>query len=268
MADKQQMSLAQQNMLARQAILGQSVEMVTQIYSNTLTGTIPGQVLNISPRNVGLIKKFIVKIDATLAQSAAETQTRTQWGPANLLSQVVFTDLSNLTRINTTGWHLHALATARRNGVFGAAYTNDSPVNMGSSYSTIKAPTPITTAQALRMYYEIPISYGDMDLRGAIPASVVNATMNLQLTINPNLVAASGADATLAAYQSSTAALGTWTGFTVTVYQVYLDQLPPGVLPIFDISTAYFLNNTTISGLAVGQQNPIAYANHREFLST
>jgi hypothetical protein len=271
MADnaKQQMSLAQQNMLARQAILGQSVEMVTQIYSSTLTGTIPGQVINIAPRNVGLIKKFIVQVDATLAQAAAETLTRSQWGPANFFSQVIFTDLSNLTRINTTGWHLHALATARRNGVFGAAYTHDSPVNMGASFSTIKAPASITTAQAIRMFYEVPVAYGDSDLRGAIPASVVNATMNLQLVVNPNLVVGSGGNPTLAMYQSSTAGnLGLFTGVTITVYQVYLDQLPQGVLPIFDISTAYFLNQTTISGLAVAQQNPISYANHREFLST
>jgi hypothetical protein len=267
-----QLSPQQQNILNRNIILQNAVEMRQQTYGQTLTGTIPGQVVNIPLRNVGLLKRLYVEIIFNLAQSAAETFTRTAQGPACVLSQVAFTDLSNQTRIQTTGWHLHHLATMRRANAFGAAFTNDSPVGIGSNFGVIKAPASVTTIQQIRMYYEVPLAYSDVDLRGAIYANVVNATMNLQLTVNPNLVAATGANSIQSVYSSSTASLGTITAFTVNVYQIYLDQLPMTqrgpVLPILDLSTAYTLNNTAISGLAVNQDNPISYANFRDFLST
>ena len=116
------------NNYARQQVLQRAIDMWQIIDARTLVGTIPGQVVNIPVRNVGLIKRFVVEISFNLAQSAAETFTRTAFGPAAILSQVVFTDLSNQTRINTAGWHLHFLATARRQWAFGAAFTNDSPI--------------------------------------------------------------------------------------------------------------------------------------------
>src|SRR5690606_15860327 len=110
----------------------------------------------------------------------------------------------------TTGWHLHALATARRAGAFGAAFTNDSPVSMGSNFEVIHAPAAVTTEDEIRMFYEIPVCYSDNDLRGAIYANVVNAQGQLQLTVNPNLVVGSGGSGVLAAYKSSSASdLGT-----------------------------------------------------------
>jgi hypothetical protein len=89
---------------------------------------------------------------------------------------------------------------------------------------------------------------------------------------------ASGADATLGMYQSSSATLATCPTFTVTVFQNYLDQLPiaagqngqPGgpILPLLDLSTVYLLNNTVVSGLVANQDIPIPYANFRDFMST
>lgn len=260
------------NNYARNLVLAKAIDMWQIIDSRTLVGTIPGQVVNIPVRNVGLIKRFVVEITGTFAQGAAETQTKTAFGPANVLSQVVFTDLSNQTRINTTGWHLHFLATARRQAAFGAAYTNDSPVGIGSNYPVISLPSPITTAQNFRMFYEIPISYGDFDLRGAVYAAVVSSTMNLQLTINPNFSVASTADPTLAVFLSSTAQVGVLSNVVVKTYQNYLDQIPMAksgpVLPLLDLSTAYLLNNTVVSGLVANQDNGIPYANFRDFLST
>jgi hypothetical protein len=267
------MSLAQMNALARAAVVSQALEMKQAIYSQTLTGTIPGQVVNIPLRNVGLIKRLIIEISCNLAQTAAETLTQTKLGISNALSQVVLTDLNNQTRVNTAGWHLHQLATVRRGNAFGAAFTNDSPIANGSNFSVIKAPSSITTVQALRMFYEVPLAYSDTDLRGAMWANVLNATSQLQLTVNPNFVAASTTtDAILSCYQSSTAAQAAPTAFTITVYQVYLDQLPQSdkgpVLPNLDLSTAYLINNTVVTGLVANQDNPIPYANWREFLST
>lgn len=268
-----QMTPQQANANASALVRGYAQELKQQIYSQTLTGTIPGQVVNIPFRNVGLIKRFLVKINFTLAQSAAETLSRTVLGPSNILSNVQLVDLSNTTRINTDGWHLHQLASVRRGAAYGAAFTNDSPVANNNAFSVIAAPGVITAAQNVQMFYEIPVAYSDGDLRGAIYTNVVNATGQLSLTVNPALVQANGADAQFSAYFSSTAAQGLITNFQITVYQVYLDQLPQAkngqpILPVLDLSTNYYLNTTSVNGLAVGVDNPISYSNFREFLST
>src|SRR5579859_5580082 len=106
----------QQNDQARAFVLANSREMFQQVAQIVPQGTIPGQVINIPLRNVGLVKRLIVEVVGTVAQGGVETQNLTQWGLANLFSNVNVTDLSNYQRINTTGWHLHLLATLRRQG--------------------------------------------------------------------------------------------------------------------------------------------------------
>lgn len=273
-APHQQANPAQANMQARNIVLSQSIDMWQEINSGTIAGDPRGQVVNIPVRNVGLIKRFVIELSGTIVQSAAETLTRTEFGLANALSSIVFTDLANQTRINTAGWHMHMLATARRQMAFGAAFTNDSPISIGSNYNVMVAPSPVTnTASTFRMFYEIPLAYGDFDLRGSIYASVVNATMNLQFTVNNNFVVGSTSNPTQAVYQSSTAGdLGTVANFSYRIYQNYLDQLPMTdkgpVLPLMDLATAYLLNNTVATGMSVGQDFAIPYANFRNFMST
>lgn len=262
----------QSNMMARQIVLERAIDMWQSISAQTLVGEPRGQVVNVPLRNVGLIKRLLVEIEFEIEQAAAETLTRTGFGPANIMKQIVLTDLSNQTRINTTGWHMHVLASSRRQHAFGAANSNDSPVDIGSNFDVITAPASVTTKQKVRMFYEIPLAYGDYDLRGAIYANVVNATMNLQLTVNNKLVASHDANGLESVYKSSTTDLGTLSNFKVNVYQNYLDQLPMTqngpVLPLLDLATAYLLNNTAVTGIAANQDNPIPYANFREFMST
>jgi hypothetical protein len=273
MAQQQQtVDPRQQNLMNRQLVLQNAINEWLPIYSNTFTSG-PGTVLNIPLRNVGLVKRFVVEINGTLNIGGAETQSMTRFGLANFLSNITLTDLSNQTRINTAGWHLHMLATAKRQFAFGAAFASDSPINIGSNFQVIQGPVSYSASgQTFRMFYEIPVAYGDMDLRGAIYANVVNATFNLQMTVNPNFFAAVTADPALAVYRSSSATLGTIPSFTVQVYQNFLDQIPvlngKVVLPALDLGTAYLLNNTQISGLVQNSDNPVPYANFRDFMST
>jgi hypothetical protein len=63
------------------------------------------------------------------------------------------------------------------------------------------------------------------------------------------------------------------TSFNIEIYQNFLDQLPIAqqggpILPLLDLSTAYLLNNTAVSGVVANQDNPIPYANFRDFMST
>lgn len=280
---QQQMSAKDLNTLAATLIRGNAVEMKQQIYANTFDPR-QNNVLNIIPRNVGLIKYFLVELTATLPNASGSTWTRTGFGPANLLSQIVFNDLNNNVRINDAGWHVELINSVKERRIFGSALVQgtgeDSPIGYGSNYNVISTQAPagtnsstITDGQTgiIKMVYKIPMAYSDNDYRGAIYANVVNATMNLQLTINNAFVAATGADATLAGYSSAGTA-SQITSVSVIVTQVFMDQIPQGkngpILPILDLSTIYELKNTTFANITQNQDFPMQYSNFRDFLST
>ena len=260
------------NIQARRIVTSTAIDAIQPIYTGTFsTSTQP--VLNITPRNVGLLKGFVVVLSVPVNTGAGVTATRTTLGPACALSQVVFNDLNNNVRVNTTGWHLWLLNSARRRRLSGSQYTVDSPVTLSTVGGGIAAPSSIAPSSSgtVQMVYEIPIAYSNDDLRGAIYSAVVSASMNLQLTINPSFIIASGSNATQAVY-SSAGGLATLGNMTITVYQQYLDQLPmtPSgpLLPLKDLSTLYLVNNTNLTGLALSNDFPMPYANFRDFLST
>lgn len=236
----------------------------------------PGSVLTFYLRNVGLVKRLIVRFKATVTAGATSTQNLTKWGLANLISNVTFYDLGNNQRINTTGWHLNAIASAKRRKVFGAAYTSDTPNGFGNiNTRTMFAPTSIAANgnSEIDFQLEIPFVKNDTDLRGAIYADVTQATMQVQITLNPNMFVSSTADPTLAVFQSAGSDLASLSGLSVQMYQNYLDQLPRDpnsgapILPNQDIGTAYLLNNTA-SGLPVANQdNGAAFVNARTYES-
>lgn len=270
-----QSNAASLNRAQRWAVLNNSIEMIQQIYSATLA---TGQtVVNIPPRNVGLLKKFIVYISGTMNNTdGANTANLSDFGLANLFSQVTFTDLNNNVRIQTTGWHLHLLQAIKNQwpmttAILAASLQQASATMGGAVWNVIVAPTGITHGNnsAFAMWFEIPVCYSDDDLRGAIYMNVVNAVANLQLTVTAAPFAAAGVDSTSSAWKG---AAGNVSAVTITVYQVYLDQLPVGkngpILPVQDLSTVYEIKNTTFTGFVVGQDFPMPYANFRDFLST
>lgn len=289
---------AQANAAARAAVLGNSIESLQLIFSQTGMTPSSQNVVNITPRNVGLIRGFYCHVATTFTTGITTTLTRTTMGPANLLSLVTFNDLSNQQRINCQGWYLPYLdSQRRRNQSFSAelatgtpgsaASGTDTPLGMSANFTSnfansgVNTPVmscPATIApsqsnQTIDMWYYIPISYTDRDLRGAIFAGVVNSVMNLQLTFNNSLFqVASTADPTLAVFQSS-GAVNAITGQTwsVEVYQDFLDQLPftdqGPLLPFQDLSWSYLLNTSFFTGMAVGQDYPIPFPNFRNIQS-
>lgn len=264
------------NMNARMGVLGSGVERLQQIYSNAVTPA-NTPVLNISPQNVGLVRGFLVKVSGTIANtnggSSGVALTRTGFGASNLLTNIVFTDINNQVRIQTQGWHLGLVNSAKQPMVWGGAYSPNVPVGYGSNYDVQTAPSSITTgtgSAAVQFYYYVPLSYTKVDLRGSMWAGVVNAVAQLQLTLNPTPVAASG-DAGLAVYSGNT---GGWSGaVTVTVWQDYIDQVPMDnagnpILPQNDLATLYQLTNTTLSGLVANADYGVPFTNFRNYLST
>lgn len=235
----------------------------------------PGSILTFYLRNVGLVKRLIVRFKATVTAGATTTQTLTKLGLANLISNVTFYDLGNNQRINSTGWHLTAVSSAKRRRVFGAAYTSDTPLGYGNNNNRVMfAPATIAAngTSEIDFQLEIPFVKNDTDLRGAIYADVTQATMQVQITLNPNMFVSSTADPTLAMYQSGGSDLASLSALTVNFWQNYLDQLPRSqngapILPQLDLGTAYLLNNTASGLPVVNQDNGAAFVNARTYES-
>lgn len=280
--------LQQANAAARAMILAQALKMTQVIASGTVTA--PGannNVINIVPRSVGLGQKFTVEITASISAGASNILP-TNFNVANLCSQIVFNDLQNYTRIQTPGWHLAFLASVKEGKPFGAAVTTDLPIKYGNNLNVAASgaggigsgsgicfcPVSIvaTSVAVVKMTYEVPLAYSDRDLRGAVYLGVVNSTGLLQLTINPNPVVASTADATNAVFVGAGATTGAISALSYVVYQHWWDQLPQGnrgpILPAQDLSTVYEMKSTTLTGMAANQDFPIPYSNFRDFLST
>jgi hypothetical protein len=186
-------------------------------------------------------------------------------------------------RINTPSWHLTHVASAKYKQPFGSAIKTasmDTPFNYGANYTTTQNVPGIlnatnTTVTNAWLMFEVPFSYSDKDLRGAIFAQVTSGTYTLSMTVNPNLFVLSGGDASFAMYQSNSntaAHLGVLTSCKITVNQNYLDQIPiingSPVLPPIDLSTMYIMNQSQLGGLVVNTPNGIPYPNSRAILST
>jgi len=266
--------IVQYNAYARGRILREAVDTWQQIFTvNRDPST--GNVFNVPFKNVGLIKGFLVQITGTIRNTdAAKTATLTELGAANFLQQIIVSDFSNTTRIQTAGWHVHLINSAKQALVFGGAYSPNIPVKYGNNWTVQSAAATIapTTDAAVSFFYYIPCAYSKDDLRGAIFASIVNSTASLTLTLNTAIMTDAGADATLAAYGGSVGGWKASTNVTITVYQNYLDQLPRDangqyVLPPMDMNTIYELKNTAYGTPVVGQDFGIQFANYRTFLS-
>lgn len=243
----------------------------------------PGSVITFYIRNVGLVKRLVVYFKATVTAGATSTQYLTGnqaananpgFGLANFISNVTFFDLGNNQRINTTGWHLTAVASAKRRGVFGAAYTTDTPLAYGNKNTRIMyAPATIAkdASSEIDFFLEIPFVKNDTDLRGSIFADVTQATAQVQITLNPNMFVSSTADPSLAMYQSGGSDLASLSNLTMTVYQNYLDQLPRmggvPILPELDLGTAYLLNNSASTLPIANQLNGAPFTNARTYES-
>lgn len=253
-----------------------AIDMWQALNPNLPSGVGPGSVITQQLRNVGLIKRLLVRITANVTAGAAVGgQALTPLGLANLISNVQFTDLANNTRINTTGWHLIAVSSAKRRRVFGASYTSDTPFGYGNIYTTVQQAPATIAANGnanIQLMLEIPFAYSDHDLRGAIFGSVTQSTMQVAITLNPNMFVATGSDPTLAVYQSAAANTAGLNSVAVQIYQNYLDQGPRDpnglpVLPMLDLGTAYILNNTSSALPVANQDNATPFINARQFQS-
>jgi hypothetical protein len=283
-----------QNAAANQLIRAQAIEMYTQLAPVSLSSTVnnTGQVINITPRNVGLLKGFYVEYSCQIKNTNASVAvTPTVFGPLNVFSNVQFTDLQNNVRINCPAYQLGFLNTLKQKNPFGTAFLNstvDNPTKYGANTTATvqgvagvdtvwNAPTTIASGATgvVTGVLWVPIAYSDHDFRGAIYANVINGQMNLQFTVSSTPGYVTGGDQILAMYgpaDSATTVQILNTSMVVT--QVYMDQLPIDprsglpILPQRDLATIYELKQTTFTGAVPNNDFPMQYPNFRDVLSS
>lgn len=276
-----QQTQAQRDQQMRNAIFAVGVERLQPLPPVSFNPANQTQV-TIQPQNVGLVRGLLVKVAGTITNTnvgASDVSlSRTQFGASNVLTSITFTDTNNQVRHQTQGWHVGLINSAKQPMVMGGAYSPNVPVNYGNNWTVQSAQSSVTTGSpdaAVQFYYYIPLSYGKYDLRGAMWAGITNAVAQLQLTINPTPVVASG-DATFAVYSGNTGGWKSGSTVTISVWQDYIDQIPmvntsagpQPLVPLSDLQTLYCLNNTTLTGLTVSQDFGVPFGNWRQFLST
>lgn len=274
-----QNEMLQANLNARRALIPgpntQTVRRVQEIFSTTKADYVAGQsmTINVQPAPVGIITRFIVEASAIVSNSGGvDVQTRVQNGPYALFSDVSYTDTSNMKRISCPSWYLHHLATMRRRLPFNAAFTTDSTI-FKNNYDVSLSPASVNAVNAatnMRVFFEVPLAYGPDDLRGAVNGNYINATQQLNLTLNPNFFVTSADTVNIAeaGYQSNGATLGDLTSVTIKVYQEYIDQFAGLDLPMIDLSTQYLLQTSGGYTPVANTDLVVAYANFRSYLST
>lgn len=280
-----QAELAAMNMAARQLIIDAALKR-TQLLTAQSINIALQSVVQVPPRNVGIILGFLVNILTNVSVTAGGTPlTLTPFGAANLVSQFRYDDLNNNTRIQTPGWHINLINSVRGGIPYLAVDALSTvptpyPVSYGAWYPTLisAAATIAATANSdVNFTYFVPLAYSDQDLRGAVFANVIQATQNLQLQLNANPVQArtlSGwLNAVYCTVDGVTAPLNVVVAnFSVNIWQVYYDQLPISdngpVLPLMDLQTVYDIKQTSLPTPIVGQDTPIAFSNYRDFLAT
>lgn len=260
------------NNAARALIQQNAVPMILTLPSQAVNPA-NGNVLNFTPQNVGITKGFLVVVTATLANTAAAALTLTGFGASNLVNQVTYTDLQNLNRVQTTGYHLAMLSSLRQGWVFAGAYAPNVPMGYGNNWQVQSGPSTIavSTNATVKAMFWVPLAYSNNDLRGAAYTNIVNATQNLQIVLNQNPCGAAGADPLGYIYTGNAAA--TYSGnVSVAVYQFILDQIPTvngqPILPLDDFNTVYDIKNTTLGAITQNADFPFVYPNMRQFLST
>lgn len=291
--EMQQAAIAANN-YANQLIRSQALEMHTPLAPVSLSATVnnAGSVVNVTPRNVGLLKGFFVEFSAQVKNNNASVAiTPTNFNAANLFSNIQFTDLQNTVRINCPGYQIAFLNTVKQKNPFAAAFLNttiDCPVKYGANTTatvqgvatqdTVWGATSSIAAAGTGVISGllwVPIAYSDHDYRGSIYANVINGQMNLQFTVNSQPGYVTGGNQMLTMYgpgdsTTSVQVLNT----TLAVTQVYMDQLPIDprsglpILPQRDIATIYELKNTTFTSAVPNNDFPMQYPNFRDVLSS
>lgn len=237
--------------------------------------------VNVTPQNVGLVKGFWILVSYELTNTGASDATLTGRGAFNVLRRIQYYDLLNNWRVNTSGFHLALLNSAKIGWGFSGDYNPNLPNGIGQINYTVNNRTATlantTGDNTLQVLYYVPLAYSAQDTTGAVFAQTTGGTQSLQLTINSTPGFTTG-DSIYGIYGGANTAVTykTGTSITIQVFQDYWGNIPYTVdkngqynymVPAIDIGTSYLITDTTQSSPTVNQQFQFQIQNYRKFLS-
>lgn len=252
--------IMRQNLALRSALLQSAPRMRKSLGS--FTGGLPGQSTRVKLFNVGVTTKIYVEVIATydVGTAAATASPKAPW---NIANRVRLTDYDGTDRVNVSGYQLWVINSLRDKAPYG--------YNNGAKSSILDYPridTTVGTSRQAAFIIEVPVSYSDSDLRGAMLTQTAVGETWLSIDWNSAFFSNANADAVFNGAATTTISN---VSITANVFQEYL--LPQSIggqvpLPTLDFMTVYELGGTLKSAdnLAVGQEKLLNYPGVRQVI--
>lgn len=264
MTQQQQVNPVVQNYNARANLIGTGLHMVKRL-APTTASALGGSVQILLERMgvlTGIMLNFTIPVNVTVAATASA------FAPYNFVNNISYTDYAGLQRVNTSGYHLHALNCFR-----GHRMANNSSKNAGYILSEtgidtdiLELPTAVA-ASSINFSLFVPIAYdAASDLRGAVLSQTIYGDHYITIQLPSSLV---GADPLAYVYTAGTVALNG--NISVDAYQHYImPQNGVANLPMIDLSTVYAIegNFSDSTNITAGQDKYINWPNNRAIMST
>ena len=235
-------------------------------------GTIPlnvgspvSSMLTLYPTCSGIQQYMTLRIYGQIKNSGAAVATRTEYGGANVLGDISYTDPFGIDRTNIDGIGLELMNLARQRDPIGALSSIDD--NYGVKFRTWGSDVlPPTIAAGATVDFShtfvLPFAYSNADQRGAIMANQAgsNQILRIRFPQKSEAVVLNTANSLRALYTTTGAVAMT---FETLGYELVTATKNYGIdttqLPVEDFAVSYILQGGAYTGMAANSDFKIPY---------
>lgn len=256
--------LAQQNLFARQALIGSGLHMTKRLQPQE--GNL-GDTIRIPLERMGVLTGITLNVTLPVSVTAAATQS--PFGAYSLLKSVKYTDYAGIDRVSTSAYDLHLMNGFKGGRMLNSANTFSDTLSGEGDLNTniLSLPTAVADGE-INFSIRVPIAYDPKsDLRGAVLSQTVYGDHYVTVDVAKLLVSS---DAMAAPYTAGTVDVTTGGKVTIEAYQDYImPQNGVANLPMIDLSTIYAVegNYQDTANISAGQSKYINWPNSRAILS-
>ena len=271
MSDNQpQLTPQMQNAMARGNLLENGISMIKRLQPQRCK---VGESVRIPLQRMGIMTGVMLHISTTFNAAATPLIKSSQFGPHNLINNVMYTDFAGTNRIKTTGHQLWAMQCFKQGDIISGSpaqyvtpgsldynyHSNDNVFNAGS-YSD-------EGTHKLSFGLYVPMAYD--------PASDLTGAVLTQTTVGEHYITVDIAKSLVGNEWTSPFTAGIVNGspdITIEPYQYYIQPQNTSVynLPLIDLSTIYAIEGgyQTQANIQAGSSTFINLPNNRSILST
>lgn len=238
-----------------------------------LSGSPVSKMLTLYPTCSGIQQYMTLRVYGKIKNSGATIASRTEYGAANLLDNIAYTDPFGIDRTSIDGIGLELMNLGRQRDPIGAISTidNNYGVNFRAWGSDVMPPTIAAGATVdFSHTFILPFAYSNADQRGAIMANQAGSNQLLRIQFPDKGTAFKlPTDNSLKALYTSTAVNMT---FEELNYELVTATKNYGIdvanLPVEDFATSYILQGGAYTGMAAGSDFKIPYQAGRSHVRT